>query len=219
MNNNFYLACFRDNVGSSVSFHRKDFKGYTTNIDEAHIVCLEEAQKFYDQAREFDQPISSSQVEAMAVWKVDSQLLHVQGETIAREDAIYIAHAKNQWDGNDLCWLNVETGLYSSNLEHATTSNSTGLECLSNAGNITFRLYESIEPLKRRTFSMSSFNKRRMVMDAGLIVPKHLAVTKRKNSNVKTRFNCPGCGKISWQFNPHDFNGCRDVYCSEWIPL
>jgi len=216
VNNNFYLACFRDNVGSSVSFHGKDFKGYTTNIDNAHVATLDEAQDFYNRAREFDQPISSSQVDALAIWKVDSQLVSVERLTVL-DDAMYVAHEAHTRDGNDLCWINVDTGIYSS--DYSKASRLSGAEWSKQTGDFTLCLIGTIEPLKRRTFKMSSFDKHTMVLDAGLVVPKQLNSTKPKSPNAKNRFNCPGCGKISWQDNPHDFEGCRDINCVEWYPL
>ena len=55
-----------------------------------------------------------------------------------------------------------------------------------------------------------------MVFGAGLKTPDHLKKAKRKKDNPMTRFNCPSCGKITWQENPHDFEGCKDTYCDEW---
>jgi len=51
-----------------------------------------------------------------------------------------------------------------------------------------------------------------MVFGAGLKTPEHLKKAIRKKANPMTRFNCPECGKINWQHNPHDFEGCKHCY-------
>lgn len=71
----FYIACFRDNVGPNVSFHRHQFAGYHTDIDQAYVCTFDEAQRHFNQAREFERPISADHVDALAVWKVDHQTL------------------------------------------------------------------------------------------------------------------------------------------------
>lgn len=93
MKNRFYLACFRDNVGSSVSFQCKDFKGYHTDIDKAHVCTLDEAQHKFNHAREYDLPLSADHVDALSVWKVDSQ--YIPKETICTDmHGRYVAYKK-----------------------------------------------------------------------------------------------------------------------------
>jgi hypothetical protein len=53
-----YLACFRDNVGSNIGWPGFNGKGYTTNVDQAHVYTLEQAQVAWDNARSIDQPIA-----------------------------------------------------------------------------------------------------------------------------------------------------------------
>ena len=52
-----------------------------------------------------------------------------------------------------------------------------------------------------------------MILGAGII-----GVRKKtpRTATGKTRWNCPECGRISWQHNPYDFAGCSDFSCSAW---
>jgi len=78
MKNRFYLACLRDNVGDNVAFHSANGNGYPTNVSEAEIYTLEQAQNAWENGRGFDQPISADHVDALTVWKVDCQYIPIE---------------------------------------------------------------------------------------------------------------------------------------------
>ncbi|HAK9541006.1 hypothetical protein [Escherichia coli] len=71
---------------------------------------------------------------------------------------------------------------------------------------------------KRRTFNINNFNRRTMVQGAGLVMPDWLKKQNRrkKSRSGKVRWNCPHCGKITWQYSPYDFEGCSDYNCEGW---
>lgn len=209
MGNEFYLACFRDNVGSNVSFHAKDGKGYVTDIDKAHVYTKEQAQKAWNNGREFDQPISVSHVKALTVWKVDCQ--YIDGK--ASEGVLYVAHKSGSWDGNDVYWFS-QSG-HSTDFAKAQKLTAQEAEILNGTGGYIISLHSDIDSIKRRTFDFNKFNRRKMVQGVGLITPEHVKRHRRRVSSGKTRFNCPSCGKINWQFNPYDFEGCSDIFCDE----
>lgn len=214
MSNQFYLACFRDNVGSNVSFHCKDGKGYSTNIDKAHVYTLEEAQKEWDSAREYDQPISADHIEPLIEWHVDHQYL--PNETTLNDPAnCYVAFKKGIWDGNDAYWLNTDACSMSTNFNKASVFGIEKVEKLDSSYiAIPFHVADSA---KRRTFDFRLFNPRQMVQGAGLKLPARIKRARRKKTNTgKTRWNCPGCGRLSWQYNPYEFDGCRNHQCKEW---
>lgn len=213
MKNRFYLACFRDNVGSNVSFHCIDGKGYSTNIDKAHIYTLEEAQKEWNSAREYDQPISADHIDAMAKWHVDHQ--YIPYETVLNDPSnCYVAFKKGVWNGNDVFWLNTDLCTTSNDFETASVIGIDRAEKLDKSYiAIPFHMADSA---KRRTFDSGLFNYRLMVEEAGLVMPSRFKKKKKKPSSGKTRWNCPSCGRLSWQFNPHDFMGCRNIKCDEW---
>lgn len=207
MKNRFYLACLRDNVGSSVSFQCKEFRGYHTNVDKAHVCTLEEAQRHYDHAREYDLPISADHVDALTVWKIDHQYIPNETQPFTDIHNTYVAFKKGEWDGNDVYWLNIDKCSTSTDFDDASVFGYPVAKKLDPSYVvIPFCLADKA---KRRTFDFRKLNKRTMVFGAGLITPEHLKKAKRKKENSKTRFNCPECGKINWQHNPYDFEGCN----------
>lgn len=210
MKNRFYLACFRDNVGSNVSFQCKDFKGYHTNVDKAHVCTLEEAQYHFDHAREYDLPISADHVDALSVWKVDHQYIPSETQPFKDIHNTYVAFRKGMWDGNDVYWLNIDKYGISTDFDTASVFGYPIAKKLdSSFVVIPFALADQV---KRRTFDFEKLNKRTMVFGAGLRTPEHIKKSKRRNPNPMTRFNCPRCGKINWQYNPYDFEVCNHCY-------
>lgn len=212
MSNRFYLACFRDNVGSNVSFQCKDFKGYSTDVAKAHVCTLDQAEKFYSTAREFDQPICADSVDALTVWKVDSQNLPTQSN-YESVDGVYVAYLKGSWDGNDVYWLNHHACTVST--DFMTASKLTRNDAMRLADKYNVLPHEFVTDKKRRTFAFKLFDQKLMVKKAGLVKPEHLK-KKRKATTAKTRFNCPTCGKIHWQYEPHIFVGCIDKNCNQY---
>ncbi len=209
----FYLACLRDNVGSNVSFHCKDGKGYSTDIDRAHTYTREEAQKAWDLGREYDLPLCADRVDALAKYHVDSQLIPSESEK-AGLYTLYVAYEKQRWDGNDVYWLR-SFGLPTTNFNEATLYPYPGR----NEG-LVWIGFETAEAAKRRTFNSSLVDRRRMIQSAGLLTPEHVKRHRRRRPDSgKTRWNCPSCGRIHWQYNPHDFEGCSNIECEEWKPL
>ncbi|ANS22275.1 hypothetical protein [Acinetobacter baumannii] len=201
----FYLACFRDNVGSNVSFQRHQFRGYHTDISQAHTCTLEEAQYHFDHAREYDRPISADHVDELAVWKVDHQ--YIPNETHIIDGVMgYAVFVKGQYDGNDVFWLNKKSFETSTDFELASYFS---LEEITELGKQYIAIpYHLADKVKRRTFDFSKYNPRTMTQGAGLKMPAHLKKAKRRVENPKSRFNCPSCGKIIWQYNPYEFDHC-----------
>lgn len=213
MKDRFYLACFRDNVGSSVAFHAIDGRGYTTNIDMAHQFTREEAQRTWENAREFDQPISADHVDELAVFRVDCQ--RIPRDSVYRRGVVHVAYAKNRWDGNDVFWYSAQCT--SPNFSEAWIFPKYSESVLSlDPSKWVILPWALVNFEKRRTFQQRFFNKRIMVQGAGLITPERIKRERRRKNSGKTMFNCPGCGKIHWQYNPYDFEGCQDPSCKEF---
>lgn len=209
MKNRFYLACFRDNVGGNVAFHGVKGTSYVTDVNKAKTLSREEAQRAWDMGREFDMPISADHVDLLTTWKVDIQ-------TIPRETVIdtgvseWVAYQEGRYNGNDVYWLTDK--LPSLDFSQAKTFALSDISV--DDEYIVYIPRALAETAKRQTFAMRDFNKRKMVQGAGLITPHHIKKEKRRKLNPKTRINCPDCGKLHWQYNPHDFEGCNDVSCT-----
>lgn len=210
MKNRFYLACFRNNVGSSVGFQRKEFHGYHTDIDQAHECTLEEAQYHFDHAREYDLPLSADHVDAMAVWKVDCQYIPNKTQPLIDVHNTYVAFKKGEWDGNDVYWLNIDKCTTSTDFDEASVFGYPIAKKLDQSYVVI--PFAVADKAKRRTFDFRKLNKRTMVQGAGLKMPDHLKRKRRRNDSGKTRFNCPECGKINWQHDPYEFHECNHCF-------
>lgn len=212
MKDRFYLACTRETVGTNMSFHCWNGNGYSTNLDKAHVYTREEAQRAWELGREIELPISADDIDALAVLHVDHQ--YVPGTTTIEPGCDkYVAFVKDQWDGNDLYWLQ-DGDLPTTNFSNATTYPVPG-----DSEKLVWLPFHIADAAKRRTFDINFLDRRKMIQAAGLKTPDHIKrYNRRKGSSGKHRWNCPCCGKISWQYNPYDFDGCRDITCEEWRP-
>lgn len=212
MTNRFYMLCLRDTVGTNAAFHSRHGNGYTSNIDAAHVYTLEEAQACWDKGRDIDLPVAADCVDEHAIWHVDHQLLPCETITEPGCDQ-YVAYVKGDWDGNDVYWLagtSLPTTDFSKAYVHPfPVANSEGLVWLP---------YHLAEKVKRRTFCINLLNRRKMIQGRGLRMPAWLKRQKRRarTTTGKTRWNCPCCGRITWQLNPYDYDGCRNFMCEEW---
>lgn len=218
MSSRFYKICLRDTVGSNASFWRVDGQGYSTDIDQAEVYTLEEAQREWQTAREIDQPVCADSVERHAVYHVDHQ--HIPGITQIQEGCTqYVAFQKGRWDGNDMFWL-CNDALPTPDFSKAAVFTTPNLD----AKDVVWLPFALVDAKKRRTFPLHLLN-RRMVSGAGLVIPEHIKRARRidadrkrrkkKNpeAGTKSRFNCPACGRIHWQLNPYDFEGCSNWMC------
>ena len=211
MKNRFYLACLRDNVGRNMAFHGVAGAGYSTNISKAQTFTREEAQRAWETGREFDQPISADHVDAASIYKVDSQYIPQESITPAGVE-FFAAFRRQAWDGNDVFWLAKE-GLA---LDFSQARRITRSELSSIPNTFIIVPHDVVDVQKRLTFDHGLFNPRTMVQGAGLVTPAHIQREKRRKSNGKTRWNCPTCGKISWQYDPYTFSGCLDRCCNDY---
>ena len=76
--NRFYKTSCHGGVGSNVSFHAIDGKGYVTDIDKSHVYTLAEAQEEVSKgwirtSKTQELFLSSDHVDELSVWKVDHQ--------------------------------------------------------------------------------------------------------------------------------------------------
>lgn len=208
--NRFYLACLRDNVGTSVAFHCKNGKGYSTNVNEAHVYTLEEAQEAWEHSRGYDQPLCADRVDKLLVYKTDCQKVPNESPEVFEPREQYVGYEKGRWNGNDLYWLQI----LGSATDDYSLAGSTDKPKVSD--NIVWVLKSEVDKIARPTFDERHINKRSMCQAAGLRVPDWIKKARRRSNTGLTRWNCPTCGKISWQHNPYDFDGCRDICCNSF---
>ena len=214
MKNRFYLTSAHGYLGTNVVWHRHEGCGYHTDLDQAHVYTLKQAQEYWADSHGDCLPISADHVDALAVWKVDCQLIPTQTQPFNNIHNTYVAFEKGKWDGNDVYWLNIDTCSTSTNFDKASVF---GVEKAKNLDDRYVVIpFASADKVKRRTFEHTNINKRKMVFGAGLKTPEIVKKLQRRNPNSKSRFNCPCCGRITWQDNPYDYEGCRNINCDEW---
>ncbi|WP_434083870.1 hypothetical protein [Escherichia coli] len=175
----------------------------------AYLVHLMEAQRKAGASVHF---IFMDSVDAMAVWHVDCQ--YIPTESLIESDCTaYVAYKKGSWNGNDVYWLQ-HGGLPTDDFSKATIFSVAN----KNEPGIVWLPFSIADSAKRRTFNINNFNRRTMVQGAGLVMPDWLKKQNRrkKSRSGKVRWNCPHCGKITWQYSPYDFEGCSDYNCEGW---
>lgn len=210
--NRFYMACFRDNVGTNVSFHAKNGKGYTTDLDKAEVLTREQAQNWWNGAREFEMPLCADRIDKLAVFHVDCQYIPCESEKAPAGES-YVAFKKGSWDGNDVYWVTEMGGATTDFSKAFVTTYRVDLV----SPNVVIIPFKLADEVKRRTFNERYINRRKMVQAAGLITPPHVKrARRRKGDSNKVRMNCPSCGRIHWQYNPYDFNGCSNLDCDQF---
>lgn len=171
MNNYFFLVSRRDSYGSCLAFHKLDQLGYTTNIDAALLLTLEEAQEAWNEGREFEHPISADLVRKGSIYRVDFQSIpHVS--TKGPDGCAYMAFKRGSTDGNDVFWLNSTSGFCSVDVSKGSKLRYEDVLALSDR--YIYLPYDLVDQARRRTFNRGSFNYQHMIKDFGLIKPDHV---------------------------------------------
>ncbi|HBN6266188.1 TPA: hypothetical protein L3N15_004169 [Vibrio parahaemolyticus] len=207
---------------TTVLFWGKKSCGYTSNIDEAEIYSLEQMQEEVDKGwfrNDFEIPLSVPLVNELAQWRVDSQLINLKASSYPHcvdPNGEYVAVKKNAWSGNDLAFSSSDLEGRSYNYSEATvfSENDAKKHTKPDVDNGWWIIPKYLtDEIARRTFQATNINRRAMISGAGIVGLKKKPV--RKPSSGKTRMNCPACGRINWQYNPYDFEGCSNQSCDE----
>lgn len=211
----FYKTSCYGGVGSNVMFHGINGSGYASNLDSSHVYSLKEAQNEVDKGwiRAYPEQelfLSSRLVDELSVWKVDCQYVSLSYPENKDPNDEYVLYLSGSWDGNDLSFA-AEVGR-SYDYSSAKVFSENELSLISFDGWVAVPKCHTDE-VARRTFQYKNINRRKMISGSGLI---GLRKPRKSTSKGMTRWNCPCCGKINWQYNPYDFEGCSDINCDEW---
>jgi len=215
MKDEFYLTSPHNWVGRNVAFWGKNGNGYTSNLDEAEIYTREKMQKKVSDGhlRHYpneEMPLSASHVNELSEWRVDCQYVNKEYPEHKDANGEYVAYRKGCWDGNDLGFASILS--HSFNYESARTFTEEQISVIDFDGWVVVPKSHTDE-IARRAFQGFNINKRKMVQGAGI---KGCRKPRESKTTGKVRWNCPCCGKISWQWNPYEFEGCNDINCEEW---
>lgn len=202
----YFLTSRHGNCGSSVMFHNKDEHGYGTNIDNLEVYTAEQAQKHHESYGRDSLPLLVSKVREKSTIRVDMQYPDIAKGLPKNELDICVVSIAGSYDGNDMQFMSKDGG-YTFNLDEAAQRCIKDFEKL--GVNRIVWSYSYIKNLSRRTFQAQNINTRSLCRGVKLLRKKNTS------DSGKTRMNCPSCGKIHWQYNPYDFEGCNDLTCSE----
>ena len=204
MENLFYLTSTHGNYGTNVMFHNKDGCGYGTNLDNLHLFTLEDAQKHLNHDIK-SVPLLKSEVDKLAIKSVDHQ--HLKELPQVDPNNQYVIQIKGFWNGNDIAFMVM--GGKTFNYDKAATFTKDQASYAAKDNDVIWsKTY--LDSICRRTFQAENISTRKMITGAGI---KYKKPRKKRETSGKTRWTCPSCGKINWQYNPYDFEACNDINC------
>ncbi|EPW5429332.1 hypothetical protein ACWM3R_001467 [Vibrio cholerae] len=213
--NRFYKTSPHGGVGSNVSFHAINGGGYVTNIDLAHIYTRDEAQDEVNKgwlrsSTSEELFLSVDHVDELSIWKVDCQHVKLSYPENTDPKDEYVLYRKGCWDGNDLGFASKLS--HSFDYSKARVFNGNELKQMDTEGWVVVPKFHCDE-IARRTFEEVSINRKKMISCAGIV---GIRKKRKSKTNGKTKFNCPECGKIVWQYDPYDFQSCTDILCKRY---
>ena len=206
----FYLRDTRSNVGSSCMFWRINGNGYGSNLDDAEVFNKEDAQRYADRQDHFI-PLSKTEVDKLVSIRVDCQYLDDNATSDTDE---WVLMREGKWDGNDVYFRTNDASEDSLNYKSAMiyTRSSAIIINKDTGGKYTPFPLSHIKSISRRTIASENISIRKMTQNSGIKYRK----PRKRASSGKERFNCPSCGRLVWQYNPYDFEGCKNIGCDEW---
>ena len=199
----FYLQDSRSLTGNNVTFWRKGGAGYGTNLDELEVYSLTSAQCHHS-SRNSDIPLLKSLVDELSILAVDCQVL--PDSNTNDHGGKYVVQRKGYWNGNDIRFVGHSIETYNYALAEVFSMDEV-VKLFSDSESYAVYSKAAMDKVARRTFQVGNIDKRKMITKPGikLVKPKRIRPT-----TGKTRGNCPECGKITWDYNPHE-----NAYCSD----
>lgn len=206
----FYLTSRYGDCGSTVLFHNKDGRGYSSSLDKLHKFTLEEAQKHLDQ--DIDSlPLEVEAVNEKATMRVDMQVLpEVVTEPSSYNKAQYVIRRLGAYDGNDIPFLSKSNQPYDYQQAIVFTWGEVIIRIRGEEDSYAVYAKYDLDEIARPTFQRKNVNISTMVRGGGI---KYKPPRKPRPTTGKTRFNCPSCGKLNWQYHPYEFERCGDRMC------
>lgn len=202
----FYKTCRHGNCGSNVAFHNKDECGYGTNLKNLETYTLDQAQKQMDY-QDGSLLLLKSEVDKLAVKHVDMQYLDSTKGTPASLDDECVVVVNGVYDGNDI-QFNSDDGVTFDLSKAKVISLRLALAFMNQYKSIWLKSY--LESISRDTFQSYNINKRKMITGGGV----RYRTPRQSKATGKTRGNCPTCGKLTWDWDPHENAHCKehDIY-------
>lgn len=198
----FYKTCRHGNCGSNVTFHNKDEHGYGTNLKDLETYSQERAQKEMDY-QDGSLLLLKVEVDKLAVKHVDHQYLDSKKGSPVNLDDECIVQSTGEFDGNDILFY----------AEFGTTfdlskAKVVPLQLALAYGNSNRKIWlkSHLEEISRDTFQAHNINKRKMISAGGI----KYRTPRPSRAMGKSRGNCPACGKLTWDYDPHVNHYCKE---------
>ncbi|WP_167632467.1 hypothetical protein [Mariprofundus ferrooxydans] len=201
--NEFYLQDSRTLCGNNVVFWRKKGNGYGTNLDELEVYSLEDAQHMHD-FRCSDIPLLKSLVDKKSIMAVDHQVIPAKDSLDVNDE--YVVQRVGHYNGNDIRFVGVDGETYDYNKARVFTGDIVN-QAFAHSDCYAIYSKEEMDRVARRTFQAHNIDKKAMITKPGI----KLSRPKRSRPTTgKSRGNCPTCGKITWDYNPHENAPCTE---------
>tara|TARA_R110000787_G_scaffold63874_2_gene144727 strand:- start:145 stop:792 length:648 start_codon:yes stop_codon:yes gene_type:complete len=200
----YFLTSRHGNLDSTVVFHNANEQGYGTDLNKLNVYSKEQAQKQHNNYGRDSLPILVSKAMEKCTERVDVQYIDLsKGLYINKPNYKVVVQIVGRYDGNDIQFKTKGGRSYD-----LTNDCIFELSELDNLGcGVAIWCYEYIKSKTRKTLQQKNINIRSMCRGVKL-------QRKRKCSDSGlVRWNCPTCGKLSWQYSPYDFDGCKDLNC------
>lgn len=208
-NQEYFLTSRHGNLGSTVVFHNKNEQGYGTDLSKLNTYSKEEAQKHHDNYGRSSLPILVTKAMNKCTRRVDMQYLDVAEGAPRSAVTLCAVSVAGDYDGNDIRFIK-KGGGYTFNLDDAELCQLSMLKGLGDKSVIWS--FQYLNTKHRLTLQVKNINTRSMCRGV------KLERIKKYSDSGLNRWNCPACGKISWQYNPYDFDGCKDSNCKSHNP-
>lgn len=207
----FYLTSRHGDCDDDLMLHGIEGNGYVTDLSKAHKFTLEEAQKELDHDIN-SLPLLVDAVDAIGIQAVDCQ--YIKEPKRKDPNGEYVVQVDRTWNGNDIAFIKKYGETFDYREAEVFTYDEAMMHFAGTRNVILSKAY--MDSLSRPVMWRSLVSTRKMITGAGI---KYKKPRKKKEGTGKTRMNCPSCGRLHWQHNPYDFDGCDNTSCKEWKPL
>lgn len=203
----YFLTSRHGNCGSTVMFHNLDERGYGTDLSGLNKYTPEQAKKHHECYGRDSLPLLTDKVMNLSKLRVDHQYIEYSEGMPTNLNELVVVSIVGRYDGNDIQFVS-QNGTYTFNFEDAEVCERRHVKKLG-CSRLPWS-WEYMNSKARPTLQQENINVRSMCRGVKL-----KRIVNRVDSG-KTRWNCPSCGKIHWQYNPYDFEGCNDYMCDEY---
>jgi hypothetical protein len=181
-------------------FHAIGGAGYVSDLNKAEVLSFNDAQKWINY-NDGNIPLLKSLVDALSIKRVDHQYLDSSEADKCDKSKGWVKQIPDVWNGNDIQFVS----------EGGKTFNYSEAKVVEFGSGGYYWPVSYIDTVARSILKDSDVNERKMITVPGIRKPR-----KKRMKSSRVRWNCPCCGKINWQYNPYDFDGCSDVLCNEY---